>query len=82
MGYDTLVTEEAMTRKTAMTAKAKSATGATSQTAKTTKATAPKEKAKKPIPLIHQTRSRQQTKMPIPSFRAFKKEMLPEKMYR
>jgi len=48
------VTEEAMTRKTAMTAKAKSATGATSQT----------------------------TKMPIPSFRAFKKEMLPEKMYR
>ena len=39
-----------MTRKTAMTAKAKSATGATSQTAKTTKATAPKEKAKKPIP--------------------------------
>ena len=50
VGYDTLVTEEAMTRKTAMTAKAKSATGATSQTAKTTKATAPKEKAKKPIP--------------------------------
>ena len=39
-----------MTRKTAMTAKAKSTTGATSQTAKTTKATAPKEKAKKPIP--------------------------------
>lgn len=39
-----------MTRKTAMTAKAKSATDATSQTAKTTKATAPKEKAKKPIP--------------------------------
>ena len=50
VGYDTLVTEEAMTRKTAMTAKAKSTTGATSQTAKTTKATAPKEKAKKPIP--------------------------------
>lgn len=39
-----------MTRKTAMTAKAKSTTGATSQTAKTAKATAPKEKAKKPIP--------------------------------
>ena len=39
-----------MTRKTAMTAKAKSTTGATSQTAKITKATAPKEKAKKPIP--------------------------------
>ena len=50
VGYDTLVTEEAMTRKTVMTAKAKSTTGATSQTAKTTKATAPKEKAKKPIP--------------------------------
>lgn len=75
-----------MTRKTAMTAKAKSTTGAASQTAKTAKATAPKEKAKKPIPpktpLIHQTRNHQQSKMPIPSFRAFKKEMLPEKMYR
>lgn len=32
-------------------------------------------------PLIHRTRNHQQTKMPIPSFRAFKKEMLPEKMY-
>ena len=49
VGYDTLVTEEAMTRKTAMTAKAKSTTGATSQTAKTTKATAPKEKAKNSV---------------------------------
>ena len=75
-----------MTRKTAMTAKAKSATGATSQTAKTTKATVPKEKVKKPFlqktPLTHRTRNRQQTKMPIPSFLAFKKDMLPEKMYR
>ena len=74
-----------MTRKTAMAAKAKSTTGAASQTAKTTKATAPKEKAKsrflQKTPLIHRTRNRQQTKMPIPSFRAFKKEMLPEKMY-
>ena len=72
-----------MTRKTAMTAKAKSATGATSQTAKTTKATAPKEKSRflQKTPFIHRTRNRQQTKMPIPSFRAFKKEMLPEKMY-
>lgn len=75
-----------MTRKTAMTAKAKSTTGAASQTAKTTKATAPKEKAKKPVPpkdsVSSQEKNCQQIKMPIPSFRVFKKEMLPEKMYR